>query len=164
MHVSLAVGRRRSVAVLAAALLGAVMPLPGAASAVEPSAHFGHTLRQDSFPEGYFFVRNVYSGKVLDTKDGSTAPGSRVIVRDRRPSDNDNQLWKYDAGFLVNKKSGLVLQVPGHEGGGPIAPGTALDQDKRREPPSNINQLWASNHEQLMPYDPKVAAEVERVG
>lgn len=161
MSGSLAVGRRRCVAVLGAALLGAVMSLPGAATAAEQSAHSGVGLRQNDFPPGYFFIRNVESNLVLDIADGSTAPGGRVILWDKKPSDNDNQLWKYDEGFLVNKKSGLVLEVPGYENGGNINPGTALVQNKRREQPKSLNQLWAYNYGYLMPYDPKVVVSAE---
>ncbi|SOE79922.1 Ricin-type beta-trefoil lectin domain-like [Streptomyces sp. OV198] len=161
MSGSLAVGRRRCVAVLGAALLGAVMSLPGAATAAEQSAHSGVGLQQAEFPPGYFFIRNYESNLVLDIADGSTAPGGRVILWDRKPSDNDNQLWKYDEGFLVNKKSGLVLEVPGYENGGSINPGTVLVQNKRREQPKSLNQLWAYNYGYLMPYDPKVVVSAE---
>ncbi|MEU9291905.1 RICIN domain-containing protein [Streptomyces sp. NPDC048275] len=161
MSGSLAVGRRRCVAVLGAALLGAVMSLPGAATAAEQPAHSGVGLPQDPIPQGYFFIRNFESGLVLDIADGSTEPGGRAILWDRKPSDNDNQLWKYDEGFFVNKKSGLVLEVPGYENGGNIKLGTALVQNKRREQPESLNQLWASNYGYLMPYDPKVVVSAE---
>ncbi|MBF6333298.1 RICIN domain-containing protein [Nocardia transvalensis] len=110
----------------------------------------------DSFPVGDFFIRNVASGKVLDVEGGSTAPGAAIIVWDRKSSDYDNQLWRYDEGFIVNKKSGLCLEVPGYEGGGGIKPGTSLVQAARREQPDSLNQLWAYNYQSPMPYDPKV--------
>ncbi|MGW0211770.1 RICIN domain-containing protein [Streptomyces sp. NPDC003233] len=144
---------------LAAALVGAVMAPPGAAMAAGPSTHSGVSLRQDSFPAGYFYIRNVASGLVLGTEDGSTKPGGRVVLWDKKPS--DNQLWKYDHGFLVNKNSGLVLEVPGYEHGGDITRGTALTQNTRREAPESLNQLWASNYDHLMPYDPKAAVAPE---
>lgn len=143
-------------AVLAALLWGVVMSPQGAATAAERSAHPGASLRQDSFPGDYFFIRNVVSGKVLDVRDGSTDAGASVLLWDRKPRDNDNQLWKYDEGFIVNKNSGLVLEVPGYEGGGNIKPGTSLVQAERRAPPHSLNQLWAYNYSHLMPYDPKV--------
>ncbi|KAL1924489.1 uncharacterized protein VTP21DRAFT_4143 [Calcarisporiella thermophila] len=114
-----------------------------------------------SFPEGYFFIRNVYSGQVLDVKDGSTQEGASIILWNRKALLNDNQLWKYDDGFLINKKSGLVLEVKGASGGGSIRPDSELVQGKRREPPTNINQLWAYNYDYIMPYDPKVCISAQ---
>lgn len=110
-----------------------------------------------SFPDGYFFIRNVASGKVLDVKDGLTNPGSSVIIWDRKGINYDNQLWSYDSGFLINKSSGLILEVPGYEEGGSITPGTGLVINTRREQPKNINQLWAYNYNYIIPYDPKVS-------
>lgn len=115
----------------------------------------------DQFPSGYFFIRNVVSGKVLDVKDGSTNPGSSVIIWDRKSINYDNQLWSYDSGFLINKDSGLVLEVPGYEGGGNITPGTELVINTRREQPESLNQLWAYNYQYIMPYDPRVSLWVK---
>ncbi|MEU0634474.1 RICIN domain-containing protein [Streptomyces sp. NPDC005989] len=113
-----------------------------------------------NFPEGLFFIRNVYSGKVLDLAN-SGSEGSEIAVATRKGSDHDSQLWTYDNGFLVNKHSGLVLEVPGYEGGGTITPGTTLYQNTKREKPDSLNQLWAYNYELLNPYDPKVAITAE---
>lgn len=132
-------------------LIGAIATLLLSAVAVAPTA-----AAQDAFPEGFFYIRNVHSGLVVDIEDGSTAAGARAIVWHRKSSSSANQLWKYDDGFLVNKNSGLVLEVVGYQGGGSIAPGTPVAQARRREKPENLNQLWAYNHEMLMPYDPKV--------
>ncbi|KAF5353436.1 hypothetical protein D9756_008038 [Leucocoprinus leucothites] len=104
------------------------------------------------FPDGSFFIRNVASGKVLDVQHGST----ECYPLGRKESGFDNQLWRYDNGFLVNKASGLVLEVPGFEGGGDISPGTALQINAKRERPESLNQLWAYNYQYIMPYDPKV--------
>ncbi|WP_327120616.1 RICIN domain-containing protein [Nocardia sp. NBC_01730] len=133
-------------------LIGAIATLLLSAVAVAPTA-----AAQDAFPEGFFYIRNVHSGLVVDIKDGSTAEGARAIVWDRKSSDSANQLWRYDRGFLVNKNSGLVLEVVGHEGGGSIAPGTPVAQARKRERPKSLNQQWAYNREMLMPYDPDVA-------
>ncbi|MFI9508213.1 RICIN domain-containing protein [Nocardia sp. NPDC052566] len=109
-----------------------------------------------TFPEGEFFIQNVFSGLVLDVKDGSVEEGAPIILWERKESDNDNQLWRYENGFLINRKSGRCLTVKGVSGGGQIRPGTFVVQTQRREPPTSINQLWASNYDYLMPYDPKV--------
>ncbi|KAF9440401.1 carbohydrate-binding module family 13 protein [Macrolepiota fuliginosa MF-IS2] len=111
------------------------------------------------FPSGYFFIRNVESNLVLDVRASSTAPGANVLLYTR--TSNPNQLWSYDSGFLINKNSGLVLEVQGYENGGDITPGTILVQGKRRDQPKSINQLWAYNHMYLMPYDPKVVISAE---
>ncbi|KAI9274583.1 ricin B lectin domain-containing protein [Phascolomyces articulosus] len=69
------------------------------------------------FPvEGYFYIKSQTSNLVLDIDDGKTDPGANLIVysqKDHDAEDNDNQLWRYDDGFLTNKKSGLVLDVSG---------------------------------------------------
>ncbi|MFC4376304.1 RICIN domain-containing protein [Nocardia halotolerans] len=112
------------------------------------------------FPEGSFFIRNVASDLMLDVKGASTQPGAGIVLEDRNTSGTANsQLWKYDNGFIVNVNSGLVLEVPGFEGGGNIRPGSALAQADKREQPDSLNQLWAYNYEHLMPYDPKVCVQ-----
>jgi hypothetical protein len=109
-----------------------------------------------SFPQGYFFIRNVASGKTLDVIGGSKEPGESIVIWDRKNINYDNQLWKYEDGFIVNKNSGLVLEIPGYESGGNIKTGTGLIQAERRSQPDNLNQLWAYNYQYIMPYDPKV--------
>lgn len=138
------------------AMLLAVVLLPQAAAMATPGRAPTTTQRSGDFPVGYFFIRNVASGQVLDVKDASAQPGASIVLWPRKSSGYDNQLWKYEDGFLVNKASGLVLEVPGYEGGGNIGPGTSLVQNTRREPPDSLNQLWAYNYQHLMPYDPKV--------
>ncbi|MFB7216323.1 RICIN domain-containing protein [Streptomyces sp. NPDC056255] len=117
----------------------------------------------NDFPSEPFFIRNVYSGKVLDLANGGSEV-SEIIVATRKDSDHDSQLWTYDNGFFANKHSGLVLEVPGYEGGGSITPGTTLCQNTKREKPDSLNQLWAYNYELLHPYDPKVAITAEEAG
>lgn len=99
------------------------------------------------------------SNLVLDVRGGSTNDGAPVILWHR--TGNDNQLWTYEDGFLVNKNSGLCLEVEGMSEGGDIPPGTPLVQTARRQMPDSLNQLWAYNHLYLMPYDPKVAVAAE---
>ncbi|WP_433272410.1 RICIN domain-containing protein [Actinosynnema sp. CS-041913] len=153
---------RRSGAVVAAVLL-AVVAVPQAVATASPQGATTTASRAaqpgtglNGFPEGYFFIRNVASGKVLDVKDNSKEAGASIILWGRKAGGYDNQLWKYDNGFLVNKNSGLCLEVQGVSGTG-IPPGTAVVQAERRERPHSINQLWAYNYQHLMPYDPKVS-------
>lgn len=107
-----------------------------------------------AFPPGHFLIRNIESNLVLDVKDGSKANGASVILWSR--NNKSNQIWSYDEGFIVNKNSGLVLEISGYENGGNITPGSKLVQAERRDQPSSINQLWAYNYQYIMPYDPKV--------
>ncbi|WP_433199562.1 RICIN domain-containing protein [Nocardia sp. CA-107356] len=134
-------------------LIGAIATLLLSAVVVAPTA----AARDGVFPEGFFYIRNVSSGLVVDIKYGSTAEGAKAVVWHRKSGSSANQLWKYDDGFLVNKNSGLVLEVVGYEGGASIAPGASVAQARRRERPESLNQLWAYNYEMLMPYDPRVA-------
>lgn len=45
--------------------------------------------------------------------------------------------------------------------GGNITPGTDLVQAERRGGREFLNQVWAYNHQYLMPYDPKVCIAVD---
>lgn len=130
------------VLVVVLTVVAGVAAIPNAASAA------------DEFPSGEFYIRNVASGLVLDVRDGSTEDGAEVVLS--YLADDPGQRWTYDMGFLVNSGSGLCLEVPGMTSGGAIPPGTALVQSARREPPENLNQLWAYNFRFLTPYDPKV--------
>ncbi|KAI8888786.1 carbohydrate-binding module family 13 protein [Backusella circina FSU 941] len=50
----------------------------------------------------------------MDVFMGETTPDSNVIIWPQKPSnDQENQLWRYDDGFLTNKKSGLVMDIRG---------------------------------------------------
>lgn len=109
-----------------------------------------------TFPDSYFFIRNAATDKVLDIKDRSTADGAPVVLSDKQSANNDNQLWKYEDGFIVNKKSGLCLEATGGGMGRKVQPGSPIAQSARRERPDSINQLWAYNYEVLSPYDPAV--------
>ncbi|KAI7851067.1 ricin B lectin domain-containing protein [Circinella umbellata] len=69
------------------------------------------------FPvDSYFYIKSQKNELVLDIDDGKTEPGANLIMysqKDHDAEDNDNQLWRYDDGFLTNKKSGLVLDISG---------------------------------------------------
>jgi hypothetical protein len=147
---------RRSGGLLIAVLV-AVMMLPQAAAMATPRLAPTNAEQSGGFPEGYFFIRNVASGLTLDVEGGSAQPGASIVLWPRKASSYDNQLWKYEEGFLVNKGSGLSMEVPGYEGGGNIRPGTPVVQANRRDRPDSLNQLWAYNYQHLMPYDPKVS-------
>ncbi|KAI8140708.1 ricin B lectin domain-containing protein [Fennellomyces sp. T-0311] len=69
------------------------------------------------FPEDcYFYIKSLQSGMVFDIDNGSTEPTAALIVysqKDHDAEDNDNQLWRYDDGYIINKKSGHVLDISG---------------------------------------------------
>jgi hypothetical protein len=64
--------------------------------------------------DGYFYIRSVENGKVLDMGDGRARDGAALIVTDKR--DNDNQKWKItDNGggqYLIVSKSGKSVESP----------------------------------------------------
>lgn len=50
----------------------------------------------DQFPSGYFFIRNVVSGKVLDVKDGNVNTPGNIVVVDKRIHGEVTQEWMLD--------------------------------------------------------------------
>ncbi|ORX62598.1 ricin B-like lectin [Hesseltinella vesiculosa] len=68
------------------------------------------------FPENaYFYIKSASSGNVLDINEGLLTKGTKLIIWEKKQGeDADNQLWKYEGdGFLVNKKSNLVMDIDG---------------------------------------------------
>ncbi|KAI9495838.1 hypothetical protein BDB00DRAFT_812146 [Zychaea mexicana] len=63
------------------------------------------------FPPGYFYIISRKHGYALDVYDGQTKADANIIVWPQKFSDSDNQLWSYDQGRIVNKKSGHVLDI-----------------------------------------------------
>ncbi|KAG0169662.1 hypothetical protein DFQ30_003331 [Apophysomyces sp. BC1015] len=58
------------------------------------------------FPVGkYFFIKSLKNDSVLDIYDGETTAGAKLIIWPQKETGNDNQLWRYDNGFLTNKNS-----------------------------------------------------------
>ncbi|KAF9093818.1 hypothetical protein BGX27_001553 [Mortierella sp. AM989] len=65
-----------------------------------PNREFGIRLRDTNF--------------VLDVNNSGTEPGTTIILWNARDEDNDNQKWICENKNIVrNKKTGLVLSVPG---------------------------------------------------
>ncbi|CAO3695633.1 unnamed protein product [Umbelopsis ramanniana] len=59
-----------------------------------------------AFPPGFFFIQSQrFPTLTIDVNDGSMT----------KDTDNVNQLWAYEDGFIVNKKSGLVMDIRGGE-------------------------------------------------
>ncbi|KAG1446551.1 hypothetical protein G6F46_011587 [Rhizopus delemar] len=122
------------------------------------------------FPNGqYFFIKSRANGKVLDVYMGETTDDSNIIIWPQKPDDdNDNQLWRAEDGFLINKRSQLVMDIRGGDlkahnqrfgyrdgyiycladprlvldiRGGGSKEGTKIILYKRKES-DNQNQLW----------------------
>ncbi|KAI8971219.1 hypothetical protein BDB01DRAFT_508938 [Pilobolus umbonatus] len=69
-----------------------------------------------NFPEGWFFIKNSSNGYVLMVENESHETGSPIVLSTLRTKGYDSQLWRHDIekGYLVNKKSGQVMDV--HKG------------------------------------------------
>ncbi|RUS14907.1 ricin B lectin domain-containing protein [Endogone sp. FLAS-F59071] len=87
---------------------------------------------------GYFFIRSRQNGKVLDVEGGSSDAGVRICIWPKKDYDNDNQLWKFEEGFLVNKRSGLVIDIQSGE----LAPDRNICQYDRKWVQEANNQRW----------------------
>ncbi|KAG9304379.1 hypothetical protein G9A89_019941 [Geosiphon pyriformis] len=75
-----------------------------------------HTRNLTGFPSGWFYIKSVCSNKVLDVCFASTEPGADVItyhIKRLEEGNIDNQLWRHEAGYLINKRSGMCLDVYG---------------------------------------------------
>ncbi|KAI9264751.1 hypothetical protein BY458DRAFT_490968 [Sporodiniella umbellata] len=68
--------------------------------------------KSSDFPENWFFIKNHSNGYVLMVENESQETGSPVVLSTIRTKDYSSQLWRYDPkGFIVNKKSGQVMDV-----------------------------------------------------
>ncbi|CAB5369509.1 unnamed protein product [Rhizophagus irregularis] len=57
----------------------------------------------------YYWIIAQHSGKVLKVKDGSLCSYVEIIQH----KGVDMQLWYFNGGFIVNKRSGFVLDAAG---------------------------------------------------
>ena len=68
--------------------------------------------KSEKFPEGWFFIKNNNNGYVLMSDNESQDNGSPIVLATLRTKDYNAQLWRHDPqGYLVNKKSGQVMDV-----------------------------------------------------
>ncbi|KAL9540180.1 hypothetical protein MBANPS3_009830, partial [Mucor bainieri] len=68
--------------------------------------------KSEKFPEGWFFIKNNSNGYVLMVDNESQESGSPIVLATLRTKDYASQLWRHDpSGYLVNKKSGQVMDV-----------------------------------------------------
>ncbi|KAI7872781.1 ricin B lectin domain-containing protein [Spinellus fusiger] len=59
------------------------------------------------FPSGFFFIRCKEKEVAADVSDGNMLNDAQIIIWPQKYVDSINQLWMHEAGFLINKKSGL---------------------------------------------------------
>ncbi|KAI7866653.1 ricin B lectin domain-containing protein [Spinellus fusiger] len=91
------------------------------------------------FPYGWFFIQSRCSHRmVLDVSWDSLKTSAKVVVYPRKDVDFDNQLWIYDHGYIINKNSGLVLDVQG----GILESDKQIIQYKRKMLEDAQNQRW----------------------
>lgn len=69
------------------------------------------TSRTAQFPEGWFYIKNQASNLVLDIENGSLKVGESVVTTTLKKKDYESQLWQFRDGQLVNKKSGMAIDV-----------------------------------------------------
>ncbi|CAG8527807.1 1433_t:CDS:2 [Ambispora leptoticha] len=100
-----------------------------------------HTRNLVGFPSGWFYIKSVCSNKVLDVCFASTEPGAEVIMYHLKKLDEgliDNQLWRHEAGYLINKRSGMCLDITG----GRLALMSRICQSPRKPNNKPHNQRW----------------------
>ncbi|KAI8098523.1 ricin B lectin domain-containing protein [Halteromyces radiatus] len=88
------------------------------------------------FPQGLFYILSRKNGFALDVYDGQTKEDANIIVWPQKFEDSDNQLWTYEEGRLVNKKSGHVLDIRSSA----FKKDKAIVQNKRKD--KNQSQFW----------------------
>ncbi|CAB5211976.1 unnamed protein product [Rhizophagus irregularis] len=89
----------------------------------------------------YYWIIAQHSGKVLEVKDGSFCSSVEIIQRSKKSEHDPNvdmQLWYFNGGFIVNKRSGFVLDV--------VVGGTRIVQYQKHDEPSR-GQEWEYNYE-----------------
>ncbi|KAI9323284.1 ricin B lectin domain-containing protein [Dichotomocladium elegans] len=94
----------------------------------------------DRFPPGWFYIQSRCSHKmVLDVAWDSFKASAKIVVWPKKDDDIENQLWMHDHGFIINRNSGLVLDVAG----GILANDKQVIQYNRKMVEDAQNQRWA---------------------
>ncbi|KAI7818436.1 hypothetical protein BC939DRAFT_480328 [Gamsiella multidivaricata] len=89
-----------------------------------PSRAESISIRPDNFPQSWFYIKSAASGLVVDIEHGYfTDPmkaGARAEMNHQKIDNGDGrhtllelQLWRYEAGFLINRRTGFVLDIQG---------------------------------------------------
>ncbi|KAF9345813.1 hypothetical protein BGX26_002705, partial [Mortierella sp. AD094] len=93
-------------------------------SSPSPSRAESISIRPDNFPTSWFYIKSAASGLVVDIEHGYfTDPmkaGARAEMNHQKIDNGDGrhsllelQLWRYEAGFLINRRTGFVLDIQG---------------------------------------------------
>ncbi|KAI9492018.1 ricin B lectin domain-containing protein [Zychaea mexicana] len=85
----------------------------------------------------YFYIKSSLGENVVDVYNGETAADTELIIWPQKYNDNENQLWRYEDGYLINKKSEMVVDVRGGE----TQSDTPLIQYERKMTMAS-NQRW----------------------
>ncbi|KAI8332130.1 ricin B lectin domain-containing protein [Chlamydoabsidia padenii] len=113
-----------------------------------------------SFPTGWFYIESQCEhNMVLDVALDSLKQAAKVIVWPRkRGNESNNQLWMYDKGYIINKNSGLVLDIQG----GIIESDKQIIQYKRKLTENAQNQRWYYREDGLIypQVDPNLVLDI----
>ncbi|KAF9409794.1 hypothetical protein BGZ94_001860, partial [Podila epigama] len=114
-----------------------------------PSKAESISIRPDNFPTNWFYIKSAASGLVVDIEHGYfTDPmkaGARAEMNHQKLDNGDGrhsllqlQLWRYEAGFLINRRTGFVLDIQGGE----LKLSARVVQRKRETGKEAKNQHW----------------------
>ena len=89
-----------------------------------PSRAESFSIRPVIFPTSWFYIKSAASNLVVDIEHGYfTDPmkaGARAEMNHQKIDNGDGrhsllelQLWRYEAGFLINRRTGFVLDIQG---------------------------------------------------
>ncbi|KAF9373316.1 hypothetical protein CPB97_000656, partial [Podila verticillata] len=114
-----------------------------------PSRAESISIRPDNFPTSWFYIKSAASGLVVDIEHGYfTDPmkaGARAEMNHQKIDNGDGrhsllelQLWRYEAGFLINRRTGFVLDIQG----GTLKLAARVVQWQRKSGKEAQNQHW----------------------
>ncbi|KAG9320569.1 hypothetical protein KVV02_002822, partial [Mortierella alpina] len=114
-----------------------------------PSRAESISIRPDNFPTSWFYIKSAASGLVVDIEHGYfTDPmkaGARAEMNHQKIDNGDGrhsllelQLWRYEAGFLINRRTGFVLDIQG----GTLKLAARVVQWQRKTGKDARNQHW----------------------
>ncbi|KFH70968.1 hypothetical protein MVEG_03814 [Podila verticillata NRRL 6337] len=114
-----------------------------------PSRAESLSIRPDNFPTSWFYIKSAASGLVVDIEHGYfTDPmkaGARAEMNHQKIDNGDGrhsllelQLWRYEAGFLINRRTGFVLDIQG----GTLKLAARVVQWQRKSGKEAQNQHW----------------------
>lgn len=117
------------------------------AKAVLWTWHGGNSQKwfREPAEEGYFYLRNVQSGKVLEVGGTSQEDGAQINQWEQHPAGIDGQKWRMERAphaapkeyYLVNKATGKVIDIAENS----HQPGTPIVQYSRKGG-TDENQWW----------------------